>query len=104
LQLRSRRGSRRKPPHSGRRDGGVLPVVSAGFSGVTIRDRGVQGDRKRGVDSRHQRDITAIEVAQTNNPFALNDLVVSAASAHAPTGVYVQTEDANHSSIKTGAM
>lgn len=48
--------------------------------------------------------FTAIEVASLNSPFAKNDLVVSLASAQAPTGSYLGTEEANHSSIKSTTL
>jgi triacylglycerol lipase len=48
--------------------------------------------------------FTTIEVAAVNNPFALNDLVVSVTSAHSPTGTYLSTRDANHSSMKSTTL
>jgi hypothetical protein len=48
--------------------------------------------------------FTAIEVASVNSPFAVNDLVVSAASAHSPMGSYLDTLAANHSSMKSTAL
>lgn len=50
------------------------------------------------------RTFTSIEVASTNHPFALNDLVVSVASAHSPFGTFLQQLNANHSSMKTTAL
>jgi pimeloyl-ACP methyl ester carboxylesterase len=47
---------------------------------------------------------TAITVASTNNPFAINDLVTSVPSAHSPGGNYLATQAANHSSMKTTAL
>ena len=47
---------------------------------------------------------TSIDVARINNPFAYNDLVVSEASAHSPSGTYLGNEVANHSSIKSTSI
>ena len=48
--------------------------------------------------------FTSIEVAPANGPFQLNDLVVTETSAHSPSGTYVGSRDANHSSMKTEAL
>lgn len=47
---------------------------------------------------------TKIEVAATNQPFHLNDLVTSVPSARSPGGTYLGTRDGNHSSIKSQAL
>ena len=48
--------------------------------------------------------FTSIEVAATNNPLAVNDMVVSVASAHSPGGIFLAQLGANHSSIKSTAL
>ena len=48
--------------------------------------------------------FTDIQVASTNNPFAVNDLVCSVASAHSPTGNFLGQLAANHSSMKSTAL
>lgn len=48
--------------------------------------------------------FTAIEIAAVNGTFALNDLVTSENSAQSPSGIYLSTLAANHSSMKTTAL
>lgn len=48
--------------------------------------------------------FTSIEVATTNAPFHLNDLVTSVPSSQAPGGTYLGTRAANHSSMKSTAL
>jgi len=48
--------------------------------------------------------FTSIEVASTNNPLAVNDLVTSVASAHSPGGIFLAQLAANHSSMKSTAL
>jgi triacylglycerol lipase len=48
--------------------------------------------------------FTDIQVAATNNPFAVNDLVTSVPSAHSPGGIFLAQLGANHSSMKTTAL
>ena len=61
---------------------------------ITPGERGLWGLNK----------FTSIEVSRLNNGFHLNDLVTSAVSAKAPSGTYLGTLNANHSSIKSRAL
>ena len=45
--------------------------------------------------------FTDIQVASTNNPFKVNDLVVAVTSAMSPGGVFLGQRAANHSSMKS---
>jgi triacylglycerol lipase len=47
--------------------------------------------------------VTDIEISSWNNPFLVNDLVTTARSANAPSGVYLGTKKANHTTIKSAA-
>ena len=47
--------------------------------------------------------VTDIEVSSWNNPFLVNDLVTTARSANAPSGFYIATKKANHTTIKSAA-
>jgi hypothetical protein len=67
-----------------------------GTTGAIRVTRGTRPGRLWGENT-----YTSIDVAATNSPFVLNDLVVSEVSAHAPTGTYIATRSANHSSIKS---
>jgi hypothetical protein len=48
--------------------------------------------------------FTSITVASATGAFAQNDLVTTASSAHSPGGIYLQTRDANHFSLKSEAL
>jgi triacylglycerol lipase len=50
------------------------------------------------------RSFTTIEVATSTGSFASNDLVVSEASAHAPTGIYLANLNANHTTMKSTTL
>jgi triacylglycerol lipase len=47
--------------------------------------------------------VTDIEISSWNNPFLVNDLVTTARSANAPSGFYLGTKKANHTTIKSAA-
>jgi hypothetical protein len=47
--------------------------------------------------------VTDIEISSWNNPFLVNDLVTTARSANAPSGVFIGPKKANHSTIKSAA-
>jgi triacylglycerol esterase/lipase EstA (alpha/beta hydrolase family) len=48
--------------------------------------------------------FTDIQVASTNNPFKLNDLVTAVDSSKSPGGIFLGQRAANHSSMKTTAL
>jgi hypothetical protein len=51
-----------------------------------------------------ENDFTTIEADPAGLPFRQNDLTVTAFSAHAPNGEYLNTIFANHSSIKSAGL
>ncbi|PYQ59936.1 MAG: hypothetical protein DMF58_09840 [Acidobacteria bacterium] len=89
---------------------GYVPGFMAAAAGTAMyRAIGNVASIKVSVGTRPGRlwgtnTFTSIEVASTNNPFAVNDLVCSVASAHSPSGSFLAQLAANHSSMKSTAL